>query len=475
MNDPKLERKRLVQQLRKCAQACGVERCRDDDGRHKVQAMVEAIRVADGPPNRKAEAEDTFKSYEATWSEGEAQAPPQSASPQLEALAGRGALRIRGASFLLTYNWQFYELPLPDGTPKPQSEDELWLLWRRWKKAKKKELGVAQSSSTLEQSLKSLRKGRVHFHWKVNLHKAVDQTSTDAFAFYGVRPDVRATVVPKGEGAKKPRGASYREASNRGHFYVVAAKVGTLRSDCNHKPWENYRVLGKWLDDLWTDGKLDHQTYLDLALRVRVGFAGRKRDLEQVLAAEADSRVDETMAEVGKELDTLKAPFLHFPEVAAWEDSFLVLGFRWKLLALVADSASGKSSFAESLFSNPFVLTVEDAENLDLRSFDRDRHDGIVLDNVNSWAQLLSWRAVLQARNAKTRGGQSATNLYAYTQYLFGVAIAVTVDLDAPDAYLVDPTHRDRSKWLCKTLRANTLSYVFLLRSDKHYSPLEVF
>ena len=117
---------------------------------------------------------------------------------------------------------------------------------------------------------------------------------------------------------------------------------------------------------------------------------------------------------------------------------------------LVADSASGKSSFAESLFDSPYVLTVEDAEHLDLRGFDRNVHDGIVLDNVNSWAQLLSWRAVLQARNAKSKGGQSATNLYAYAQYLFAVPVAVTVDLDAPDAYLATPGDDWASKWLLK-------------------------
>ena len=374
----------------------------------------------------------------------------EAAAPADETPAGRDKFRMRGASFLLTYNWRFYEKRLPDGTPTPQTEDDLWRLWKRWKAGSKKALGVTQSSSTMEQSLKSLHKGRVHFHWKLNLKQAVDQTTTDSFAFHGIRPDVRATVVPAGLGQRKPRGASFLEASNRVHFYVVAAKIGTLRTDHNYKPWTNYRVAGKWLDDLWTDRKLDHSTYLDLALQVRLGFASRKRDLDMVLAREADSRIDQTIAEVDGELDKLKAPFRTFPEVTAWEDSFLLLDFRWKLLALVADSASGKSSFAESLFAKPYVLTVEDAEHLDLRDFDRDRHDGIVLDNVNSWQQLLSWRALLQARNAKTRGGQSATNVYAYTQYLFGVAIAVTVDLDAPDAHLTDRSNRKRSKWLCK-------------------------
>ena len=126
------------------------------------------------------------------------------------------------------------------------------------------------------------------------------------------------------------------------------------------------------------------------------------------------------------------------------------LDFRWQLLVLTADSASGKSTFAESLFSDPFVVTVEDAEHLDLKQFDRAKNDGIVLDNVNSWGQLLKWRALLQARNAKSKGGQSPTNAFAYLQYLYGIPVVATVDLDAPDKHLVDAGHAKKSRWLLK-------------------------
>ena len=454
MADLRAERKQLVRKLNKCARLCGVTVVRDDVGYQKVKDLAAAIASSSGPDDQKTRAAELLVDYDKTW-EGEAAPAPPAAAAAPGAHAGSPPVqaqgfRMRGTSFLFTYNWRFFSRALPDGTPSPSSEDELWKLWKAWKKEKKKELGVVQSSSTLERSLKSKRKGRVHLHWKANLKKAVDQVTTEGFEFCGIKPDVRVTVVAKPEGQKKARGASFTEASNRGHFYTWAPKMGTVYSDANWKAWQNYRVLGKWLDDLWTDGKLDHATYHELALKVRVGFAGRKRDLEQVLAAEKDARVDSMMVEVARQVDKLKAPFLTFPEVVAWEETFLTLDFRWKVLALVADSASGKSSFTESLFSNPFVLTVEDSEHLDLRSFDRESHDGVVLDNVNSWGQLLSWRALLQSRNAKTTGGQSATNMYAYTQYLFGVPVVATVDLDAPDAYLVNKEHQDRSKWLCK-------------------------
>ena len=90
-------------------------------------------------------------------------------------------------------------------------------------KERKKALGVTQSSSTLEKSRKSRHKGRVHFHWKINLGAAVDQSTTQGFEFHGIRPDVRTTAVPQCLGQKRARGASWREASNRGHFYTVVS------------------------------------------------------------------------------------------------------------------------------------------------------------------------------------------------------------------------------------------------------------
>lgn len=309
--------------------------------------------------------------------------------------------------------------------------------------------GVVKSTSTLEESLSAKLSGRVHLHWKLDLEAAIDHHTVDAFRFHGVGPDVRVPWSLSGM-EKQARGSGYVEAVNRGHFYCWAPKRGTLRTASNWKPFRDYRVSGRWLEDLWGDRKLTHETYMDLSLKVRRGHAARKRDFDTVVADERTRRVDERIASVNKQLEKIKAPFRSFPEVTAWEDSFLHLNFRWKLLVLCADSSSGKSNFAESLFENPYVLTVEEAEHLDLRAFEYEAHDGIVLDNVNSWGQVLKWRAVLQARNAKSTGGQSATNVFSYAQYLYGVPIVVTIDLDAADSHLSNPLHEQRSRWICK-------------------------
>ena len=428
---------------RRHAKACGVATAdlpRDTASRDKFQELAETVAASGADEALKAQAAAAFKAYEDTFA-----ADDDEEGQDDETVAG---FRLRGTSFLLTYNWDFFGADFPDGTAAPASPADLWRLWKAFKAQKKKDLQVYRSTSTLESSLNSDLPGRVHFHWKVDCEEALDEPNTACFAFHGVKPDARRPYVAAG--AKAARGANFAEASNRGHFYCWAPKNGTLYVGTNWKPWLQYRVMGKWLDDLWTDGKLEHSTYGALALKVRVGYSGRKRDLDLVVAAEKEASIDMQMLRVDAALATLRAPFLTFPEVHAWQDTFLELRFRWSLLVLVADSASGKSSFAESLFDKPYVLTVEDATHLDLKDFDRDVHDGIVLDNVNSWKQLLSWRAVLQARNAKSKGGQSATNVYSYAQYLFGVPVAVTVDLDAPDAELADPAHEGRSKWLQK-------------------------
>ena len=71
-------------------------------------------------------------------------------------------------------------------------------------------------------------------------------------------------------------------------------------------------------------------------VRLRWRTLGRKS-----LGDEREAAIDQQVARVRAQLQKIKAPAKVFAEVTAWEDSFLVLDFRWKLLCLVADSQSG--------------------------------------------------------------------------------------------------------------------------------------
>ena len=194
---------------------------------------------------------------------------------------------------------------------------------------------------------------------------------------------------------------------------TLLCKAGTLRVDTNYPAFERYQVLGKWVDDLWAQGKLEHTVYAAYSLRCRKGHDARKRDLAAVVHDEAEKRVDEEVKRRKLELATQLRPFKVFAAVTTWEDQYLEVRDRYQTLVLHADSRAGKTTFAESLFENPLVITVEESPFLDLKDFDRNLHDGIVLDNVNTFGQLQKWRAVLQARNVKTKGGQSPTQRYS--------------------------------------------------------------
>ena len=76
--------------------------------------------------------------------------------------------------------------------------------------------------------------------------------------------------------------------------------------------------------------------------------------------------------------------------------------------------------------------------------------------------QLLAWRAVLQCRHARTKGGQPATQMYSYSTYVFMVPVV------APDAQLIDPEHEKKSRWLI----ANTV-VLRLSAGDTFYVPGE--
>ena len=76
--------------------------------------------------------------------------------------------RMRGTSFLLTYNWDFLSRAFPDGTPCCASVSALWELWKTWQEERREALFIKLYTSTIEQSLNSPGGNRVHIHYKIN-------------------------------------------------------------------------------------------------------------------------------------------------------------------------------------------------------------------------------------------------------------------------------------------------------------------
>jgi len=85
---------------------------------------------------------------------------------------GAPRFRLRGKSFLITYNYRFLSFPFPDGKPCCASLEALWDAWCEWLRALTEALGIKHQTSTMEESLNAADAGRVHFHLKVNLKES---------------------------------------------------------------------------------------------------------------------------------------------------------------------------------------------------------------------------------------------------------------------------------------------------------------
>ena len=115
----------------------------------------------------------------------------------------------------------------------------------------------------------------------------------------------------------------------------------------------------------------------------------------------------------------------------AWLDLFRSDALRYPLLIVLGASHSGKTQWANSLFSNALEVNIGALTYFPekLRKFDRDLHDGLVLDDVRDMEFLASHQDKLQSschravEFASTPGGTCA-----FQKYLFKIPIAVTVN-----------------------------------------------
>ena len=106
-----------------------------------------------------------------------------------------------------------------------------------------------------------------------------------------------------------------------------------------------------------------------------------------------------------------------------------VEALRYPLLLVLGASHTGKTEWAKSLFRNPLELKVGTLEHFPetMRDFDRQRHDGLVLDDVRDLKFLSDHQDKLQGKYdslvefASTPGGTCA-----YTKYLYAVPTVVT-------------------------------------------------
>ena len=333
--------------------------------------------------------------------------------------------RIRGTAVLLTYQ----------GLAGPQVWQEFLAFVSRNLSA----WSIQYWTATFEANRGSQK---CHAHLMLQFKREMDQT-TSAFGFHGVRPNASATDLC-GQGLCRKK---LQQSIDRGHFYVWADKLGTLRCPAtgdlcvaaNYKPsWTeaacSYRVLGAWPETLWKSHKLSHERYDEYLFACRDGVAARKRNLDLCREKEEQDAAATELEARAKRIRSTPALFKDFPDVPAaiaWKACFEKDALRYPILVVLGPSRSGKTEWAKTLFKNPLELKVGALTHFPegMRAFNRKRHDALILDDVRDLAFLANHQEKLQGKYdslvefASTQGGTCA-----YTKDLFAVPVVVTIN-----------------------------------------------
>ena len=137
-------------------------------------------------------------------------------------------------------------------------------------------------------------------------------------------------------------------------------------------------------------------------------------------------------------------------------------------MIVLGPSFFGKTDWVLSLFTNPLLLVIGTKNQFPAltRTFRREEHDGIVLDDVRDLQFLLDNQDKLQGKyNAIAEFGTTPSDEYAYHHYLNGVPIAVTVNKDTKNLEFLQP---GKSDWL-----GQEENRVFIELKEKTYGPPE--
>ena len=239
-------------------------------------------------------------------------------------------------------------------------------------------------------------------------------------------------------------------------FYCWADKIGTQRDEANqpcragnYEPaWagssKSYSVKSRWAEDLWKAYKLTDEIYEDYIFKSRDGVLPKKRNLDACREREAAKRrktdIEERTERIRGNADLFQA-FPRIPVAEEWLQTFKTDRLRYSLLIVVGGSRTGKTEWAQTLFKKPLVLKVGNLEHFPetMRSFDRDVHDGLILDDVRNFKFLVEHQDKVQGKyNSEVEFASTPGGGLAYWRDLFAVPVVVTANFSTKGHELLE-------------------------------------
>ncbi|CAE7842799.1 unnamed protein product, partial [Symbiodinium necroappetens] len=213
---------------------------------------------------------------------------------------------------------------------------------------------------------------------------------------------------------------------------------------CWTEATRTYQVLGKWPEALWKQRKVTSEQYEKYLYLSRDGVLARKRNLDAVKEQEASLAEAALIEATTRRVRANAALYRPFPPVAAaqaWLALFLQDRLRYPLLVVRGASHTGKTEWVKSLFKNALELKVGSLQVFPeaMRGFERDTHDGIILDDVRDMAFLADHQDKLQGKyDSRVEFATTPGGTCAFRKYLFAIPIAVTVNYSTANLHYLD-------------------------------------
>ena len=300
-------------------------------------------------------------------------------------------------------------------------------------------------------TLEANKAGKLHIHLFLQFRSLMDRDSK-SFSFEGLTPNAAAQDI-LGEGFCKKK---MQESLDRGFFYCWANKIGTQidpeGNECtsgNYAPaWTDayctYAVKGQWPEKLWKAYKLEEGVYKSYLFLCRDGVVGRKRNFDACNEEKERLAHDAQVAVRAKRIRSnpqLFKPFPEVPEARTWLQCFMEDQLRYPFLVVLGRSRTGKTEWAQTLFTQPLVLKVGSLEHFPdgMRKFRKGYHDGIVLDDLRDMRFLVEHQEKVQGKyNAAVEFASTPSGQHAYVKDLFATPVVVTANYSTRNLQLLE-------------------------------------
>ena len=242
---------------------------------------------------------------------------------------------------------------------------------------------------------------RHHAHTFKDRVKQIDCLNSH-YAINEITPNVKCNKI---------KGSGFRNSANRGHFYVSCIYKNTyIDGWTNYPPNVAYSVKTVWIMELWRQSKINCDKVVECLAHYKCLTPASQAEVNLTRAKNREIYKRQKTLERAQRLMAKRLPFKSYPEVDTFLEQYKFEADRYKFLVITGPSRYGKTSFAKSLFKNPFIHPCA----IDWYSYDDEEHDAIIFDDVFKIEDYIAKNMLMYQASGPVAVNTSQTNCHSF-------------------------------------------------------------